>query len=301
MKAYLASLSKVDEKEFRSWPREEQMAFLINAYNAFTVEKILTRYPDIGSIWDFGKVFGNPFKDEFFTLLGRKMSLDAIEHGTLRKSYREPRVHYALNCASVGCPMLREEAYVAARLERQLEEQAVRFLSDRSRNRFRDGRLEVSKIFDWFKEDFEPRAGVFRALCRRARLSRRRGAAFVPGLRLVAERLSIVIPALNEAAGIRAALEALAPLRAPRPRGDRRRRRQRRRARASSPRGLCDRVVVAPRGRRAQMNAGAREAQGRRARFPARRYPPAVRMPMNLCRVSFGAGSTCRSRDVIRC
>ena len=161
LQTYLDQLSAVKEKEFASWPREEQMAFLINAYNAFTVEKILIRYPDIGSIWDFGKIFGNPFKDEFFTLLGRKMSLDAIEHGLLRKNYREPRVHYALNCASVGCPMLREEAYVAARLKRQLEEQAVRFLSDRSRNRYRDGRLEMSKIFDWFKEDFEPRQAYF--------------------------------------------------------------------------------------------------------------------------------------------
>jgi hypothetical protein len=81
----------------------------------------------------------------------------------LRKpgAYDDPRVHYAVNCASIGCPMLREEAYVAPRLEAQLEEQAVRFLSDRSRNRFRDGRLEVSKIFDWFKEDFEPRAQYF--------------------------------------------------------------------------------------------------------------------------------------------
>jgi hypothetical protein len=161
LQSYLKTLSGVSEKEFKGWSPEEQKAFLINAYNAFAVEKILMRYPDIHSIWDFGKVFGNPFKDEFFTLLGRKTSLDAIEHGTLRKAYREPRVHYALNCASVGCPMLREEAYVAARLERQLEEQAVRFLSDRNRNRFRDGRLEVSKIFDWFKEDFEPRPAYF--------------------------------------------------------------------------------------------------------------------------------------------
>ena len=137
------------------------MAFLINAYNAFTVEKILTRYPDIRSIWDFGKLFGNPFKDEFFSLFGRKFSLDRIEHDTLRKDYRDPRIHYAVNCASVGCPMLREEAYVAARLEQQLEEQARRFLSDRSRNRVRAGRLEVSKIFDWFKEDFEPREQYF--------------------------------------------------------------------------------------------------------------------------------------------
>ncbi len=138
------------------------MAFLINAYNAATVQKVLTRYPDIRSIWDFGKIFGNPFKDEFIPLLGAKRSLDWIEHDTLRKRYREPRLHFALNCASVGCPMLREEAYVASRLENQLEDQARRFLSDRSRNRYRDGKLEVSKIFDWFKDDFEPRATATR-------------------------------------------------------------------------------------------------------------------------------------------
>jgi hypothetical protein len=161
LRAYLASVSAVKEAEFNAWPRPEQMAFLINAYNAYTVEKILTRYPDLGSIWDFGKVFGNPFRDEFFRLLGARMSLDGIEHGMLRKRYGEPRVHYALNCASVGCPMLREEAYSAVRLENQLEEQALRFLSDRSRNRYRDGRLEVSKIFDWYKEDFEPREQYF--------------------------------------------------------------------------------------------------------------------------------------------
>jgi hypothetical protein len=157
LKAYLDSLSKVTEAEFRGWARAQQMAFLVNAYNAFTVEKILTRYPDIRSIWDFGKLFGNPFTDRFFTLFGRRFTLDAIEHETLRKpgAYDEPRVHYAVNCASIGCPMLREEAYVAERLEAQLEEQAVRFLSDRSRNRVSaDGRLEVSRIFDWFKEDW---------------------------------------------------------------------------------------------------------------------------------------------------
>jgi hypothetical protein len=161
LRAYLASLSAVGEKAYEGWPPAEQMAFLINAYNAFTVEKILTRYPDLRSIWDFGKLFGNPFKDEFFSLLGRRMSLDGIEHGILRKRYREPRIHFAVNCASVGCPMLREEAYAAARLETQLEEQALRFLSDRSRNRFAAGRLEVSKIFDWFKEDFAPREAYF--------------------------------------------------------------------------------------------------------------------------------------------
>jgi uncharacterized protein DUF547 len=163
LRAYLASLSRVAQAEFDAWPRDERKAFLINAYNAFTVEKILTRYPDIGSIWDFGRIFGNPFKDAFFTLFGRKFTLDGIEHDTLRKpgAYGDPRIHYAVNCAATGCPMLREEAYVAARLEAQLDEQARRFLGDRSRNRFREGRLEVSKIFDWFKEDFEPREKYF--------------------------------------------------------------------------------------------------------------------------------------------
>lgn len=158
LKGYLDRLSGVGEAEFSGWSKPQQMAFLINAYNAFTVEKILTRYPDIKSIWDFGKVFGNPFKDKFFVLLGRPASLDDVEHGTLRAKgvFAEPRVHYAVNCASIGCPMLREEAYVAERLDAQLDEQARRFLSDRSRNRFnaQKGSLEVSKIFDWFKEDW---------------------------------------------------------------------------------------------------------------------------------------------------
>jgi hypothetical protein len=161
LKEYLEKISSVKESDFRRWTQPQQMAFLINAYNAFMVEKILTRYPDIKSVWDFGKLFGNPFKDRFFTLFQKSFSLDEIEHETLRKKFREPRIHYVLNCASVGCPMLREEAYVAERLERQLEEQAVRFLSDRSRNRLAAGTLEVSKIFDWYKEDFEPRAQYF--------------------------------------------------------------------------------------------------------------------------------------------
>jgi hypothetical protein len=161
LKRYLETLSATPRAEFDTWSRSEQMAFLINAYNAFTVEKILGRYPDIRSVWDYGKIFGNPFKDEFFSLLGHRASLDWIEHDTLRKAYRDARVHYALNCASTSCPMLRAEPYIASKLDAQLEDQARRFLSDASRNRYRDGRLEVSKIYDWYKEDFEPRNDYF--------------------------------------------------------------------------------------------------------------------------------------------
>jgi hypothetical protein len=166
LSAYLESLASVGQAEFGRWTSAQQMAFLINAYNAHTVEKVLTRYPKLGSIWDFGRIFGNPFKDRFFRLLGKPFSLDDIEHENLRKPrgeppHQEPRVHFALNCASTSCPMLREEAYVADRLERQLEEQAARFLGDRSRNRFAAGKLEVSKLFYWYAEDFEPRPAYF--------------------------------------------------------------------------------------------------------------------------------------------
>ncbi len=158
LKAYLGALSAVTEAEFQGWPRPQRMALLINAYNAFTVELMLEHYP-VKSIKDIGSdLFNNRWKRKFFRLLGRESYLDQIEHEILRKpgSYDEPRVHFAVNCASIGCPMLREEAFVAERLEAQLEEQAVRFLSDRSRNRVgAQGRLEVSKIFDWFKEDWE--------------------------------------------------------------------------------------------------------------------------------------------------
>jgi hypothetical protein len=159
LKAYLAEVSKVTPAEFGAWPKAERMAFLVNAYNAFTVELILTKYPDLKSIRDLGNlVFNSPWKQKFFTLFGEPWWLDRIEHDTLRKPglYDEPRVHYAVNCASVGCPALREEAFVAARLEAQLEEQARRFLSDRSRNRYNaaTGKLEVSEIFKWFKEDW---------------------------------------------------------------------------------------------------------------------------------------------------
>ena len=167
LRRYLDSLSRVAPADFERWSRAQRLAFLLNAYNAFAVEKILTRYPDLRSIWDFGRVFGNPFKDRFFTLLGRPASLDDIENDMLRfpGAYDEVRIHFALNCASIGCPMLREEAYAADRIGAQLDEQMARFLTDRSRNRYepQSGRLKVSKIFDWAKEDWRRGARGFDA------------------------------------------------------------------------------------------------------------------------------------------
>ena len=159
LKAVLADDQKVTRAEFDGWSKPQQQAFLINMYNGETIEKILTRYPDIKSIRDFGTVFGNPWKDKFFTLFGEPAYLDKLEHEMLRKEgvYDEPRVHVAVVCASIGCPMLRNEAFTPEKLEAQLEDAFRRFMSDRKRNRYdpATGKLEVSKIFDWYGKDFE--------------------------------------------------------------------------------------------------------------------------------------------------
>ena len=158
LRTYLDSLSAVSQAAFDGSTKPQQQAFLINAYNAYTVELILTRYPDLKSIKDLGSVFSSPWKPKWIDLLGTRVSLDDIEHAMLRRrgAYDDPRVHFALNCASIGCPMLREEAFVPERLEAQLEQQAERFMADRTRNRWnvQRQRLELSKIFDWYGEDF---------------------------------------------------------------------------------------------------------------------------------------------------
>ncbi len=154
---YLESLSAVTPASFEQWPAAEQLAFLINAYNAWTVELILTGWPDIESIKELGSLFRSPWRKAFILLLGATRSLDDIEHKLIRGSdrYREPRIHFAVNCASIGCPALRAEAYVGSRLEQQLQEQTRNFLADRSRNRLRGDTLELSSIFKWYREDFE--------------------------------------------------------------------------------------------------------------------------------------------------
>ena len=151
----LAEWSAVTPAAFAALSKPEQMAFLINAYNGFTVELILSQFPDLKSIKNLGSVFSSPWKKEFFTLLGAKHHLDWIEHEQLRPKYADPRVHAAVNCASIGCPALRPEAFTAAKLEAQLDDGMQRFMADRTRNRYANGKLEVNMIFKWFREDFE--------------------------------------------------------------------------------------------------------------------------------------------------
>lgn len=155
---YLLRLSAVTRAEFDAFSREQQLAFLINAYNALTVELILTEYPEVSSIKELGSFFSSPWKKKFFNLLGESQNLDGIEHDLIRGSgrYNEPLIHFAVNCASIGCPALLDEAFVADKLDQQLLESTERFLNDRSRNRFdvKTGTLEVSSIFDWYEVDF---------------------------------------------------------------------------------------------------------------------------------------------------
>ena len=155
LKKVLDGLSAVSKADFDKWSKGQQMAFLINAYNAFTVEIILTKYPDLKSIKDLGNFVTPTWKKKFFTLLGEERHLDWIEHEQLRPKYAEPRVHVAVNCASIGCPALFAEAFTATKMEAQLEDGMRRFLGDPTRNRYADGKLEVSNIFKWFREDFE--------------------------------------------------------------------------------------------------------------------------------------------------
>jgi hypothetical protein len=163
LSGYLSSLSALSTDRFQALSRPERLAFLINAYNAFTVELILRQENRPDSIRDIGSIFSGPWSRRFFTLLGEERTLDELEHQMIRgnPALMDPRIHFAVNCASVGCPALRPEAYTGERLEAQLADSTRRFLSDRRRNRYdaEDQVLRISSIFDWYEEDFEDSAG----------------------------------------------------------------------------------------------------------------------------------------------
>ena len=138
------------------WSREERMAYWINAYNAFTVKMIVDHYPT-KSIKDIKK--GIPFVNtvwdiKFIKIEGAEYDLNNIEHGILRPKFKEPRVHFAVNCASYSCPPLRNEAYTATKLDAQLTDQAKIFLNDPRKNIIAKNQMQISKIFSWFKGDF---------------------------------------------------------------------------------------------------------------------------------------------------
>lgn len=152
LQGYLATLATLGRDKLEAFTREEQLALYINAYNAFTVEVILRHYP-VASILDIEKAWDGPR----LVLAGERYTLNEIEHELLRNQFAEPRIHFAVVCAAAGCPPLRSEAYRADRLEEQLSEATRHFVRTSSFNRLDrvGGVLYVSKIFEWYGEDFE--------------------------------------------------------------------------------------------------------------------------------------------------
>lgn len=132
----------------KSWSQEERLAYWINAYNAFTIKLIIDNYP-INSIKDLK----NPWDQEFIPIGKQLMSLNQIEHDILRKM-KEPRIHFAIVCASKSCPKLLNEAYTPSKLDLQLTLATEEFLSDETKNNLSEETIKLSKIFKWFSEDF---------------------------------------------------------------------------------------------------------------------------------------------------
>ena len=142
----------------KSWSREDQMAYWINAYNAFTIV-LITKYYPIKSIKDIGSSIQIPFVntpwDIKFIQIGKdKLDLNNIEHGILRKRFFDPRLHMVLVCASKSCPILLNEAYEGRTLDSQLTKQSRVFLSDPQRNKVSVDHAELSMIFKWYNMDF---------------------------------------------------------------------------------------------------------------------------------------------------
>ena len=153
----------------KNWSRNEQMAYWINAYNAYTVHLVMQHYP-VKSIKDIkrGVAFVNSVWDiKFIKIQGFTYDLNNIEHNILRPVFKDARIHAAVNCASYSCPKLLNEAYTAAKLEAQLDSSMRSFVNDPLRNRITAEKAEVSEIFKWFSGDFERDAGSVRAFLNR--------------------------------------------------------------------------------------------------------------------------------------
>ncbi len=147
-----------------SWSRKEQLAYWINAYNAFTLHLILEKYPvesvkDIGS-WIQIPFVNTPWDISFIEIGDKTYDLNNIEHDILRSDFDEPRIHFAIVCASYSCPRLSQEAYTAENIEAQLAAAAKDFLNDPRKNKMNANNPELSKIFSWFGGDFKKQTSL---------------------------------------------------------------------------------------------------------------------------------------------
>ncbi|MEJ2717118.1 MAG: DUF547 domain-containing protein [Deltaproteobacteria bacterium] len=167
--AFAASIATLDPKVFDTWSEKEKLAFWINAYNALTLLAIIDNYPIQSSFFRSLRFPKNSIRqiagvwDELeFPVMGRKLTLDKIEHDILRPKFNEPRIHMAIVCAALGCPILRNEPYVASKIDSQLNDQAARFMKNPRKFRIdrKDKRVYFSPIFKWFGDDFVPAYGT---------------------------------------------------------------------------------------------------------------------------------------------
>jgi len=141
-----------------NWTTEEQQSYWMNAYNAYTVDLIVRNYP-VKSIKDISTgptipFVNSPWDIPFITIEGHRYDLNNIEHNILRTQFNDPRIHFGINCASISCPNLPQQAFEAATMNTQLDSLAHSFLADTSKNTISPDKLELSKIFWWFKSDF---------------------------------------------------------------------------------------------------------------------------------------------------
>lgn len=155
LNSYTKMLSK--NPPSADWSKAESMAYWINAYNAFTVSLILKNYP-LNSIMDIND--GKAWDLKFIQIGGKNYSLNNIEHDILRVKYPDPRIHFAVNCAAKSCPKLNNEAFTAENLEDNLSQLATEFINNNSKNELSANPIKVSKLFDWYKEDFTKKGSV---------------------------------------------------------------------------------------------------------------------------------------------
>lgn len=160
LKNYIKTLGNYTPKE--TWSKYEKLAYWINAYNALTIDLILRHYPVI-SIKDIR----NPWKQDLWTLGGKTYDLDFIEHQILRKM-EDPRIHFAIVCASYSCPKLKNSAYTTKFLNEQLNQAAKDFINDPRLNEISENSIDISKIFQWFRSDFERHGSLIEFLNRYA-------------------------------------------------------------------------------------------------------------------------------------
>lgn len=154
--AYIAQMQGINVSAYN---RNEQFAYWVNLYNAATVDQIVRNLP-VESIRDLGVLGQGPWKDEILSVNGKKLSLDDIEHGILRPIWKDVRIHYAVNCASLGCPNLAAQAWQADRLEEMLEAAATSYVNHPRGFARIDGKLTASSIYDWYESDWGSSAKV---------------------------------------------------------------------------------------------------------------------------------------------